>query len=459
MDIKLKILLILEVCFVIIGFLVLTSNLAIFAIFARKPKKTASESLILCTLLIDAFYGADILFLGVQRIFLFDVSPVAHFWLSVIHFIPYYSLVVASLMMQILITINRYYAVMKPFRYKYIFNTNKILLAVIGIAVTSLSFGVGGFIAFTARVGHGPGYFFDFAWHSVRLILVITEAVFLFIVYRAVSKRFLVPFWEPVLIPMKKLLLCSSSKDRLDKNSATHPSDVLIVRGTQNSKAVFRINKTKSQLTESESNSKAEVEFKNEQKESSVTDGYEAEISNNESVEVELGQEMAENCADAIRNDSETGYTKVNFQQEADETCGKANAPKMAEICKDNTTKDSDTGYTNVKIAQQTAESCAKNKRSSRDEMERKRMKQKHKTTATFFFTGTMFLLMSIPNCIVVIIIHMNQNKNRVLYIVMMTTYAMFGMSFLLNPYLFAFNSSYVREQFRKLCCRNKEKK
>ena len=90
---------------------------------------------------------------------------------------------------------------------------------------------------------------------------------------------------------------------------------------------------------------------------------------------------------------------------------------------------------------------------------EEKRLARKYRTTSAFFFAGILFLTMSIPNCVLVIVMHELDERSITVntYIFMYLTYALFALSFLVNPFLFAYNNVYLRKKLANFCSRNQQ--
>ena len=121
-------------------------NGSILLFMVRKPKKTASEVLIVATLSIDLLYGVCLVYLGIVQ----SVEP-GNSNLVFFHHICYYSLILTSLMMQIFIAVNRYFAVVKPFQYRMMFNKSKVILYILVIIAIGVSYGLA-FVVYMIKV-------------------------------------------------------------------------------------------------------------------------------------------------------------------------------------------------------------------------------------------------------------------------------------------------------------------
>ena len=131
------------VFFCAIGLIILGSNLTVTFIFLRKDKKFASDYLIITGLLGDAVYGLMFLsfpfiigFLALYR-FLngdFELCFVASYL-----FLDS-ALTLFSLLIIFCMTVNRYIAVVKPFKYNYYFKKRTVFVIITSVFTVCCSF-------------------------------------------------------------------------------------------------------------------------------------------------------------------------------------------------------------------------------------------------------------------------------------------------------------------------------
>ena len=127
----------------IIGTLVFNANIFIFTIFATKKEKLPSDFLILPNLMIDALHGLAMCI----PFYLIDSNFMLKGQLCFQIFIFF------SLVMLILMTLNRYVAAMRPMKYRLWFNKSSILLSFLAITVITVAlFSAVAYALFVAKV-------------------------------------------------------------------------------------------------------------------------------------------------------------------------------------------------------------------------------------------------------------------------------------------------------------------
>ena len=127
----------------IIGTLVFIANIFIFTIFATKKEKFPSDFLILPNLMIDALHGLAMCI----PFYLINSNFMLKGQLCFLTFIFF------SLVMLILMTLNRYVAAIRPMKYKLWFNKSRILLSFLAITLITVAlFSAVAYALFVAKV-------------------------------------------------------------------------------------------------------------------------------------------------------------------------------------------------------------------------------------------------------------------------------------------------------------------
>ena len=127
----------------IIGTLVFIANIFIFTIFATKKEKFPSDFLILPNLMIDALHGLAmcIPFYLINSNFMLKGQ------------LCFQTFIFFSLVMLILMTLNRYVAAIRPMKYKLWFNKGRILFSFLAITLITVAlFSAVAYALFVAKV-------------------------------------------------------------------------------------------------------------------------------------------------------------------------------------------------------------------------------------------------------------------------------------------------------------------
>ena len=191
----------------ILGVLVFTSNFTVLCILCTKGGKRPSELLVIFSLLIDSLYGVWIFNCSIYYLWEYYVWD---FFLLDLSFI---SLTTGTFQLHILVSINRYIAVLKPFSYKNYFTYFKVVFAFLVIFMISLS---SSFLWFVLLLKTDEPQVYITTWRFLRLAMVLIEGVLTIAVYKCISKQFAVSLWQPAMTPVKEmtdlLRVCLSPK-------------------------------------------------------------------------------------------------------------------------------------------------------------------------------------------------------------------------------------------------------
>ena len=79
---------------------------------------------------------------------------------------------------------------------------------------------------------------------------------------------------------------------------------------------------------------------------------------------------------------------------------------------------------------------------------------QKHYVTTIFFFVSVLFLAVSLPSSISHLVNHLFNNilPGTFIFNLYLLTETLYGVNFILNPYLFSFNNSYLKQRRAEFC-------
>ena len=130
------------IAYCVMAMIILGSNLAIAFIFLRKDKKFASDYLIITGLLGDGVYGLMFLSFPFVIKILTLICP-NKFEFGICFMISYLfldsALTLFSLLLIFCMTLNRYIAVVKPFKYKYYFKKRTVIAIITSVSVVCCS--------------------------------------------------------------------------------------------------------------------------------------------------------------------------------------------------------------------------------------------------------------------------------------------------------------------------------
>ena len=234
-----------------------------------------------------------------------------------------------------------------------------------------------------------------FSTISFQIALVSVNAVIIVVAYRAISTQFAGRFWDPILLPFKALFFCRCTKK--DKYQT-----MTISERTLTWKLPEDSNRKKLPASESD----------------------------------------VKNCTDSV----ELPAIGRSFEEQNVE-------PELpCEHSFQSRTLESPTSATNWGTLNSECDVIGSNN-TIRTNQESKKRKQMHKLTSTFFFVGLAFILISIPRyiCMIAMMISQDLRSTPFFWQLIIASYLFYGLGFVLNPYMYAFNSGYLKQEIRLL--------
>ena len=386
-----------SVIFVIIGFAATIMNFTIFAILVQKRKKMASELLVVVNLIIDGCYGLMIVLVGTLNITQFNV---ARFFRirplnCIISKVPPTFLTFASLFLVLLIAMNRFMAVKYPGTYKDVFKprlvrTYLIILFLVSGTMAAVDFG----ICVADPMGKSSfAEYYSIFWIYAKFSLVTIAAVAMFVVYKLIANQFSRTFWSPIALPF---MACC----RRNQSVSSGPSES-VAKYSHNSNFVS-VEMNKSPFANQD-------DFQNQFQQMGSDDSQKSDKSNHSEPKRKL-----------------TNMTVVRFNDD---------------VPADNA---------NIELYSPRTRKGMGSKRFQRRARKALTLQQqKHYVTTIFFFVCFVFLAVSLPNSISHLINHIFADSLSVTFLfnLYLLTETLYGINFVLNPYLFSFNNSYLKER------------
>ena len=189
----------LSIIFVVVAPFIFIFNFFVARVFMSKREFTASDLLIITGLIGDGVYG--FILSSTPLIIYFSqemegdfVKKLPLIWLNLDSFSTLF-----SLLMILVMTLNRYYAVVKPFQYKIYFCTRNVLLMIFLVLIISFIFPMVGVIAlYYDNTTQGTFVvipfdiydFYIFIWPQLQLFIIIVDTVLMVSVYLQVAKSY-----------------------------------------------------------------------------------------------------------------------------------------------------------------------------------------------------------------------------------------------------------------------------
>ncbi|XP_075261989.1 uncharacterized protein LOC142353591 [Convolutriloba macropyga] len=393
------------------------ANSVIFLLLLQKINKLASELLVLCNLLIDALYGLVLFSVGfcnVNNVYLSEITGYLPLQ-CIIRRVPYTFLVLASLFLLIIMTLNRYVAVKVPFRYKILFKIANVIKYLIGIVVLSLVFASIDLALCIADPFEQEPYSdaFTIVWIYMKILLIGIVTILMFVMYNSISKQFVGNFWAPILLPFRALFVCDfhcHEHDSMTSITTNHPEE-----NVDNFSA--HEHETDDQNEDGNIIAPAEKPNPKKPKMGILLESPKQKISppmfKGQKVSLELKHPKLSN-----------GSSRAS-----DRMSSANNSPCHKPV------------------------TSAKQKADQKALMEQKRQQKKHHLTTMFFFISIIFILVSAPNSANQVLAHLFPNVVSLIFQwrLYLITETLYGLNFLLNPYLYSFNNSYIKQKFREL--------
>ncbi|XP_075244124.1 uncharacterized protein LOC142338317 [Convolutriloba macropyga] len=397
--------------FVIIGFIAAVMNFTIFSILVQKRKKMASELLVVVNLVIDGCYGLLLVLVGLLNITKCNLAKLLRIRClnCIIAKVPPTFLTFASLLLVLIIALNRFMAVKYPSTYKDVFKPKLVrsyLAVLFIISGTLASIDLGMCIADPLSSSSYSKHYSIF-WVYVKFVLVMIAAVAMFLVYKLIAKQFSRTFWSPIALPFTAC--CSRSK-----NVTAAPE------------AIAR---------------------------------YQPKTSY---VSVEIRQKKAISFSDREEDHKSSRAPSNNYEPMATQNVPKRKMTDMtilADVHGIPPMTDHQVMH-NGNIARPMIRMTTDAKRVQRRARKSLTLQQqKHYVTTIFFFVCFLFLAVSLPSSIshLINLVFSDTIPITFLFNMYLLTETLYGINFVLNPYLFSFNNSYLKERmaemaiFRKL--------
>ena len=391
-----------SVLFVIIGFVAATMNFTILAILAHKKKKMASELLVLANLIIDGCYGVVLVIVGVLNVTEFDKSRFFRIKClnCIISKVPPTFLIFASLFLVLVNAFNRFMAVKYPTRYKNVFRpqlvrTYLFCMFAISALLATVDFGI--CVADPWGLKDFSEYY-SVIWIYAKFALVMVACFAMVLVYKLIAKQFSRAFWAPIALPFT-VWCCQSNND-----------DTCSQLAVKNKPAKHNVHTYQSKLN---------VNFSNDRK------GCQSNRqSNSNNVEQIVNKER-----------KMSGFLTVQAED------GDA-----IEVLTTETKTDVELMSSKDANIEHESKGAVKTRKT------RKRLtlhQRKHYVTTMFFFVSIVFLAVSLPSSISNLVDHIFHDKLPItfLYHMYLVTETLYGINFVLNPYLFSFNNSYLKDR------------
>ena len=180
----------LAIIFFVVAPFIFIFNLFIARVFMSKRTFTASDLLIIAGLIGDGVYGLILSSSPVPIYFVREIpGDFAYYlpllWLNLDSFSTLF-----SLLMILVMTLNRYSAVVKPFQYKIYFCKRNVLLMISLVLIISFIFPMVGMISFLFVKPHRINNFYIFIWPQIQLFIIILDTVLMLFVYIEVAKSY-----------------------------------------------------------------------------------------------------------------------------------------------------------------------------------------------------------------------------------------------------------------------------
>ena len=368
-------------------------NATVLVLLFRKSTKKSTDVLVFSNLSLNILFGTHLGYLAIA----FIVGSLK--WSSensrfdTIMIMVFDFLVVILMMLQIIMAVNRYVAIMKPLRYKLLFNRQNTLKYILSSSLVPV-------FLFTARCltcfvenNFTELFITDYIWFFFKVSLVATTTVLLIITYRAISRELGVNI-------LRLPAFCSAT----DNNYPVTKTNI------------DQFKETKKECDDKQSNSH---DSNNPLEPSKQLTKHAASTTEGEQGEINTGllnlPSSTQNCAS--EPNMEPNQPKTNRSSEA-------------------------SGCSSLSIAE-----LAMQRKSVLDQ---KKFQMKKRVTATFFITTLIFVCITLPNAILVCVLIFIE-PGKILTTVFYLSELLYGLLFLAGPIIHAFSCPQIIKSLKNV--------
>ena len=423
---------------VILGSLVFIFNFAIFCILVTKTKKKATDTLVLTNLFMDALYG--LLMSCVQSTFV-KMDNIDTVFVSLTYYIED-SLIFFSLAMLVLMTLNRYYAVVRPVRYKIYFKKSNVYKMLFGVSLLTLIVFFVLSIPFWKKIaGHLDDRFqYNFLvslliWYPIQLVLDIIVAIIMVVIYRSIAITLGENFWTPLMKTIRSGFRILMTKCDCFRNDRNENLEMVVITET-----------------------KTDCENSQFQVESTISTNQNEEEHKNL-----LNKTGDDSCTNQVEQTSSSAPGKISANSNSqkrtesfESRSGSGNADQKssefflsASQCRTDTER-SRLSSTSSTFSKDPKKGCD---RKISTEKVNDKTKQNRRITSSFFFVGFSFIVTAIPTSVFIILLFVlaMATNNWDLVLGSYMSQILYGTVFLINPFLYMFSNHYVMEKLKRV--------
>ena len=456
--------------FIITGVAAAIMNFSIFSILVQKKKKMASEHLVVANLLIDGCYGLLLVLIGSMNLTEIDLDALTGlaFANCAAGKVPGSLLIFASLCLVMVMLFNRYMAIEHPTKYKEVFSPKMVKLyfaALILVSGTVAGIDLGACIADPSLESWFAESFSVF-WVYAKFFLVLIASVEMILVYKKIAKKFSGSFWRPILLPFR---ICCENQ-QVSENDTSYLTQQVDQPNMKNEMTPLVAGKNNVKRFETI----PRLEVSNAE----VCDENDCEHANSSQGNPPSNGEASAAIIKSPDSNSELASSNSSADLNREDACARSAPDSRGDYVfnADEPRKSEKTkipGYPGVKlpllhVPKDSNEITVENlncregrgehnsdeaKKPGKETKKGKRQltlqQQKHYVTTIFFFVCVLFLAVSLPSSLANLVSHLFEDYLSIeaqfrLYLL---TEILYGVNFLLNPYLFSFNNSYLKEQ------------
>ena len=444
---------------VIFGLSAFFSNSIVFTLLVKKQEGLLScECLVALKCILSALYGIVLMIPGLTY-FLSEHSLLNRIKQNAsvycfIHYAIYNFIIHACLGLVLLIAINRYAAVKLAVNYRTIFSRSRTCIAIIILLTVASVHAVPDFCSCRYETikeySSGIGTYYVF----IKAILLLACTIMMFYVYRVISVFFSEPFWSPVrrIFSLACKFPCcarqpANQQDPQNPANAAETADRIYLRNTRGGSL-----RPKSTLRQQKLNRHFSLSTNTGNKQSSSN--HHEEVDNFD----EVGQLNAE-CVNLNQIHLANNINQSSaINPEDNGPCsfgGQANSQNSSNNASDKSNNQTPTS--NLEMVgrfQKVLKSSEAQTQALYMRRRRRRLRSRHQITATMFFACVVFLCVTFPNSLYEVIVTFLPEKwvpKKISMDVWLVTSMLYGLLFILNPFLFTCNDKRMRKQLCKL--------